>query len=139
MSRALPARSAASSLSSIADGTVEPSAFVVHASAIIRWSGRVPVGNVENAIMSGIDWFPTFVAAASNPNIVGELKRGKKFCDQTYEVHLDGYDQTGLITGKGPSKRQEVWYFTETLLAAARIDDFEYRSPISGGARRGGN
>src|SRR5262249_27236221 len=49
----------------------------------------------------------TFVAAAGNPNIVGELKRGKKFCDQTYEVHLDGYDQTGLITGKGPSKRQE--------------------------------
>ncbi|MGC2640893.1 MAG: arylsulfatase, partial [Pseudolabrys sp.] len=39
----------------------------------------------------------------------------------------DGYDQTDLITGKGPSKRNEIWYFTETTLAAARIGDFKYR------------
>jgi arylsulfatase len=32
-----------------------------------------------------------------------------------------------LITGKGPSKRHEIFYFTETTLAAVRIDDFKYR------------
>ena len=42
-------------------------------------------------------------------------------------MHLDGYNQTDLITGKGPSKRNEIWYFTETTLAAARIGDFKYR------------
>jgi arylsulfatase len=42
-------------------------------------------------------------------------------------VHLDGYDQTDLFTGKGPSKRHEVFYFTESKLSAVRIDDFKYR------------
>ena len=94
---------------------------------IIRWPGRVPAGKVENAIVSGLDWFPTFVAAAGNPNIVDELKNGKQLGDRTYKVHLDGYDQTDLITGKGPSKRHQIWYFTESTLSAARIDDFKYR------------
>jgi hypothetical protein len=29
--------------------------------------------------------------------------------------------------GKGPSKRHEIFYLTETTLAAVRIDDFKYR------------
>jgi arylsulfatase A-like enzyme len=97
------------------------------APAIIRWPGRVPAGKVENAIVSGLDWFPTFVAAAGNPNIVDELKKGKQLGDRSYKVHLDGYDQTDLINGKGPSKRHEIWYFTEGTLSAARVDDFKYR------------
>ncbi len=95
--------------------------------AIVRWPGKVPAGKVENAIVSGLDWFPTFVAAAGNPNIVDELKKGKKLGDTDYKVHLDGYNQLDLITGKGPSKRQEIFYFTESTLSAARIDDYKYR------------
>ena len=95
--------------------------------AIIRWPGKVPGGKVENAIVSGLDWFPTFVAAAGDPNIVDELKQGKQFGDRTYKVHLDGYDQTDLLSGKGPSKRHEIFYLTESTLSAVRIDDFKYR------------
>jgi arylsulfatase A-like enzyme len=94
---------------------------------IIRWPGKIPAGKVENAIISGLDWFPTFVAAAGDPNIIDELKKGKQIGDRTYKQHLDGYNQTDLITGKGPSKRNEIWYFTETTLAAARVGDFKYR------------
>ena len=94
---------------------------------IIRWPGHVPAGKVENAIVSGLDWFPTFVSAAGDPNIIDQLKAGKKIGDRTYKVHLDGYDQTDLITGKGPSKRHEIYYLTETTLSAVRIDDFKYR------------
>ena len=50
---------------------------------------------------------------------------------QNYEVHLDGYDQTALITGKGPSARHEILYFTEGTLSAVRIDDYKYRFTIS--------
>jgi arylsulfatase A-like enzyme len=95
--------------------------------AIIRWPGKVPAGKVENAIVSGLDWFPTFVAAAGDANIVDELKQGKQIGDRTYKVHLDSYDQTDLITGKGPSKRHEIFYLTESTLSAVRIDDFKYR------------
>jgi len=97
------------------------------APAIIRWPGKVPAGRVENGVISGLDWFPTFVAAAGNPNIADELKKGKQVGDRTYKVHLDGYDQTDLITGKGKSKRNEVFYFTEGTLSAIRIGDFKYR------------
>jgi arylsulfatase A-like enzyme len=95
--------------------------------AIIRWPGKTPAGKVENGIFSGLDWFPTFVAAAGNPNIVDELKKGKKLGDTEYKVHLDGYNQLDLISGKGPSKRSEIFYFTESTLSAARINDFKYR------------
>ena len=78
---------------------------------MMRWPGKVPAGKVENGIISGLDWFPTFVAAAGNPNIVEELKKGKKLGDTTYKVHLDGYNQMDMITGKGPSKRHEIFYF----------------------------
>jgi arylsulfatase len=94
---------------------------------ILRWTGKVPAGKVENGLISGLDWFPTFVAAAGNANIVDELKAGKQLGDTTYKVHLDGYNQTDLITGKGPSQRQEIFYFTESTLGAVRINDFKYR------------
>jgi arylsulfatase A-like enzyme len=94
--------------------------------AIIRWPGKVPAGKVENGLISGLDWFPTFVAAAGNPSIVEELKQGKQLGDRDYKVHLDGYNQIDLITGKGPSRRHEVFYFAEGTLGAVRIDDFKY-------------
>jgi arylsulfatase A-like enzyme len=94
---------------------------------ILRWPGRVPAGKVENGIVSGLDWFPTFVAAAGNANIAEELKKGEQLGDRTYKVYLDGYNQLDLITGKGPSKRHEILYFTESTLSAVRIDDYKYR------------
>ena len=106
-------------------GTVMEGGFRVP--CIVRWPGKVPAGKVENGLISGLDWFPTFVAAAGNPEIIAALKEGKAFGDRTYKVHLDGYNQLDLITGKGPSKRTELFYFAEGTLGAVRIGDFKYR------------
>jgi len=95
--------------------------------AILRWPGKVQAGKVENGLFSGLDWFPTLTTAAGNPNITKELLKGKNIGGQTFKVHLDGYDQTALISGKGPSTRHEVFYFTESTLAAVRINDYKYR------------
>ena len=95
--------------------------------AMIRWPGHIPAGKIENGIFSGLDWFPTFVSLAGNPNISDDLKKGKVMGGPTYKVHLDGYDQTDVLTGKGPSKRHEVFYFTESTLSAVRLDDYKYR------------
>jgi arylsulfatase A-like enzyme len=106
-------------------GTVMEGGF--RAPAILRWPGRVPAGKVENGIISGLDWFPTFLAAAGNPNIAEELKKGKQLDGTTYKVYLDGYNQMDMITGNGPSNRTEIWYFGESELGAVRIGDYKYR------------
>jgi arylsulfatase len=95
--------------------------------AIVRWPGHVSAGKVENGIFSGLDWFPTLVAAAGDPNIASELKQGKQIGGQNYKVHLDGYNQLDFLTGKAPSARHEIFYFTEGTLSAVRLDDFKFR------------
>jgi len=95
--------------------------------AIIRWPGHVKPGSVENGIISGLDWFPTLVAAAGNPNITEELLKGVKLGDRTYKNHLDGYNQLALLTGAGPSVRHELFYFAGPQLGAVRIDDFKFQ------------
>ena len=106
-------------------GTVFEGGFRVP--AIIRWPGMIKPGTVENGLFSGLDWFPTFVAAAGNPNITEQLLKGVKLGDREYKNHLDGYNQMDLLLGKGPSKRHEIFYFGGPHLGAVRIDDFKFR------------
>ena len=95
--------------------------------AIIRWPGHVKPGSVENGIFSGLDWFPTLVAAAGNPNIISQLLKGEKLGDRTYKNHLDGYNQMDLLCGMGPSARHEIFYFSGAQMGALRLDDFKYQ------------
>jgi arylsulfatase len=95
--------------------------------AIIRWPGHVKPGSVENGIMSGLDWFPTLVAAAGNPDITDQLLKGVKLGDRTYKNHLDGYNQMAMLTGTGPSTRHEFFYFSGPQLGALRVDDFKFQ------------
>jgi arylsulfatase len=106
-------------------GTVMEGGFRVP--CIVRWPGQVPADSVQNGIFSGLDWFPTFLAAAGNPDITDQLLKGVTLGDRTYKNHLDGYNQLDAITGKGPSARHEIYYFAESNLGAVRIDDFKYR------------
>ena len=106
-------------------GTVMEGGFRVP--CIARWPGKIKPGTVENGIFSGLDWFPTMLAAAGNPNITDQLLKGVKLGDRTYKNHLDGYNQMDLLLGKGPSKRHELFYFGGPHLGAVRIDDFKYQ------------
>jgi arylsulfatase A-like enzyme len=108
-----------------AKGTVMEGGFRVP--CIVRWPGHVAPDSVQNGIMSGLDWLPTFAAIAGNPNITDQLLQGVKFGDRTYKNHLDGYDQTAMLTGKGPSNRHEIFYLGESTIGAVRIDDYKYR------------
>jgi arylsulfatase A-like enzyme len=106
-------------------GTVMEGGFRVP--CILRWPGHVPADSIQNGIFSGLDWFPTFLAAAGNTTITKDLLKGVKLGDRTYKNHLDGYNQMDLITGKGPSARHEIFYFAESTLGAVRLDDFKFR------------
>jgi arylsulfatase len=108
-----------------AKGTIMEGGFRVP--CIVRWPGHVAPDSVQNGIMSGLDWLPTFVSLAGNPNITQQLLKGVKLGDRTYKNHLDGYDQTAMLTGKGPSNRHEIFYLGESTIGAVRIDDYKYR------------
>jgi arylsulfatase A-like enzyme len=108
-----------------AKGTIMEGGFRVP--CIVRWPGHVAPDSVQNGIMSGLDWLPTFVSMAGNPNITEQLLKGVKLGDRTYKNHLDGYDQTAMLTGKGPSNRHEIFYLGESTIGAVRIDDYKYR------------
>jgi arylsulfatase len=106
-------------------GTVMEGGF--RAPAIIRWPGKVKAGTVENGIFSALDWFPTLVAAAGNPNITDQLLKGVKLGDVTYKNHLDGYNQLDLLEGNSPSARHEFFYFGGPALGAVRLDNFKFQ------------
>jgi arylsulfatase A-like enzyme len=106
-------------------GTIMEGGFRVP--CIVRWPGHIAPDSKQNGIMSGLDWLPTFVSIAGNPNITDQLLKGVKFGDRTYKNHLDGYDQTAMLTGKGPSNRHEIFYLGESTIGAVRIDDYKYR------------
>ncbi len=120
-------------------GTVGEGGFRVP--AIIRWPGQVRPGTVENGIISGLDWFPTLTAAAGNPNITDQLLKGVKLGDRTYKNHLDGYNQMDLLTGKGPSKRNEIvllWRRTARARFASTTMKFTfYRAALGLAGRKG--
>lgn len=105
-------------------GTIYEGGFRVP--CIARWPGHIPADTVQNGLMSGLDWFPTFVAAAGNPNIVEELKKGKMVNGRDYKNHLDGYNQLAMITGKSKSNRHEIFYLGESTVGAVRIDDYKF-------------
>jgi len=106
-------------------GTVFEGGF--RAPAIARWPGKIKPGTVANGIFSALDWFPTLLAAAGNPNMTDQLLKGVKLGDRTYKNHLDGYNQLDLLVGKALSKREEFFYFGGPHLGAIRVGDFKYQ------------
>ena len=95
--------------------------------AIVRYPGHIKPGTVQNGLFSGMDWFPTLLDYAGNPNITDQLLKGVKLGERTYKNHLDGYDQRALLEGTGPSARHELFYFEGPHLGAIRIDDFKFQ------------
>jgi arylsulfatase len=75
-----------------------------------------------------MDWLPTFLAAAGEPDIKAKLaKGGVKAIGRSYKVHLDGYDILPLLTGQSQeSPRKEIFYFSDDGdLTALRYEDWK--------------
>src|SRR5210317_330254 len=50
--------------------------------ALVRWPGQIEAGSVSNEIVSGMDWMPTFLAAAGVDDIKENLLDGHKIGDK---------------------------------------------------------
>ena len=95
--------------------------------AIVRWPGRIPAGTVSNGIVSHLDWLPTFLSAAGDPDVKEKLLEGYEAAGKTFRVHLDGHDLVPYLTGEvGESPRQEFFYFSDDGdLVAMRYDNWK--------------
>jgi arylsulfatase len=97
--------------------------------ALIRWPGHVKPGTVSNDMVSGLDWFPTLLAAAGDTTIKDRLLKGwtAKAGGPNYKVHLDGYNLVPYLEGKEEhSPRHEFYYFNDDAeLVAVRFDNWK--------------
>jgi len=95
--------------------------------AMIRWPGHIKEGEISNEIVSGLDWFPTLLAAAGNNEIKDQLFKGTNIAGKTFKVHLDGYNQLPYLTGQQPKgARNEFYYFDDDgVLVAMRYDNWK--------------
>jgi arylsulfatase len=81
---------------------------------LIRWPSHIQAGSVSNDIVSGLDWLPTLLAAAGEPDIKTKLLTGHQAGSKAFKVHLDGYNQLPYLTGQEPhSARKEFVYFND--------------------------
>ncbi|TRX66170.1 arylsulfatase [Carboxylicivirga sp. M1479] len=92
---------------------------------LVRWPGKIEAGQHTGEFMTAEDWLPTLMAAIGEEDIKEELLEGKKVNGKEYKVHIDGYNQMDMLTGKGKTKRREFFYFGENDLNAIRVDNWK--------------
>ncbi|APX74474.1 Arylsulfatase [Achromobacter insolitus] len=97
--------------------------------AMVRWPGKIPAGEIKRGMMSGMDWFPTLLAATGDTNVKERLLDGwaPQAGGTKFKVHLDGYNQLPYLTGKQEkSARDDFYYFNDDgLLVGVRWGDWK--------------
>nr|WP_143348510.1 arylsulfatase [Ensifer adhaerens] len=94
--------------------------------AMIRWPGKIKPGT-SSEMFSGLDWFPTLLAAAGDKDVKERLLKGTDLGGKTFKVHLDGYNQLPYLTGEQPKgARKEFYYFNDDAkLVGMRWDNWK--------------
>jgi arylsulfatase len=102
--------------------------------AIAVWPDKIKPNSKNHEILGGLDLMATFASVA-----------GVKLPEKDREgqpIIFDSYDMTPVLTGSGPSPRNEWFYFTENELSpgAARVGHFKAVFNLRGddGAHTGG-
>jgi arylsulfatase A-like enzyme len=82
--------------------------------AMVRWPGHIKAGEVSTQMFSGLDWFPTLLAAAGDTTIKDRLLKGTDLGGTTFKVHLDGYNHLSYLTGTDKTApRTDFAYFDD--------------------------
>jgi len=69
---------------------------------------------------------PTLLSAAGVPDVKERLAKGMQVGNKTFKVHLDGYDLTDALAGKGTIPRHEFFYWNDDCqLVALRYDQWK--------------
>ena len=94
---------------------------------LMRWPGHIKPGSISNDIVSGLDWMPTLLAAAGEPEIKEKLLKGYQAGAKTFKVHLDGYNQLPYLTGQQPkgARNRFIYFNDDGDIVAARYENWK--------------
>jgi arylsulfatase len=94
---------------------------------MVRWPGVIKPGTVSNEIVSHLDWLPTIVAAAGDPEIKEKLKKGHKANGKKFKVYLDGHNLMPYLSGKAtkPDRKGFLYFTDDGDLACLRYDNWK--------------
>ena len=94
---------------------------------MVRWPAKIKGGQTLNGIVSTLDWFPTFLAAAGDTKMKDKLLKGTRIGKKKAKVHLDGYNMLPYFTGKTKESPRTVFHYLddEGLPVGVRIGDWK--------------
>jgi arylsulfatase len=95
--------------------------------AVARWPGKIKPGQVSTEVMSHLDWMPTLVAAAGDPDLKQNLLKGTRIGNKNSKLHLDGFNFLPYLTGaadKGP-RRSFVYHNDGGMPVCVRVGDWK--------------
>ena len=89
--------------------------------AIAWWPGTIEAGTVATEMMSHMDWWPTFAGmiGAEAPPHVWQDNDGNG-------IVFDGIDNSAYVLGKGPSAREEFFYYYDQAFAGLRVENYKF-------------
>jgi arylsulfatase len=95
--------------------------------AFVRWPGKFKAGTVLNGIVSLIDFLPTILAAAGEPEIKEKLLQGHQAGDRTYKVHIDGHNMLPYFMGEVEESPRESYFYVsdDGEILAIRLGDWK--------------
>ena len=98
----------------------------VRVPCLIKWPGQIPAGSACNGLQNHEDVFVTLAEAAGAKGVKEKLLDGYEMNGITYNVHLDGFNQLDMWTGKtDKSARTAHYYYDETDLMAIRVNNWK--------------
>lgn len=94
---------------------------------MVRWPGKIKPGTISNQIVAHHDWFPTLLAIAGDTEVKDKLLKGFKVGDQTYKVHLDGYNLVPYLTSKEekPPRQSFIYCNDDQQVTGLRYDNWK--------------
>ncbi len=95
--------------------------------AMVRYPGKIKAGSISNEIVSHLDWLPTILAMAGEPDVKEKLLKGHKAMGRDYKVHLDGYNFLPYLTGKEEKGPRESFIYCndDQQLTGLRFDNWK--------------
>jgi arylsulfatase A-like enzyme len=94
---------------------------------MVRWPAAIKADQISNEVISHLDWLPTLLAAAGDPDVKKKLKSSMRAGDTRYKVHLDGYNFLPYFTGKEQAGRRSEFIYTSDTgdIVGIRTGDYK--------------